>query len=218
MWQLLLPLALGLGTMGLGRAELTTAQHRGLQVALEEFHKHPPVLWAFQVTSVDNAADTVSASPERGGGGRGIGRPERAPHREQVHRYLGPSKPPSSPERPPAPAPGCAAARWGAGTGHTRNSTACSAGPRAFSCLLAALPGRAVCEAGVQAPADELSEERLEERRLQSQAQRGELMAGRVHRAGVGGGLHSWRSLRLETLGWGSLPGSDRPACLRPWR
>ncbi|XP_025147908.1 retinoic acid receptor responder protein 2 isoform X1 [Bubalus bubalis] len=59
MWQLLLPLALGLGTMGLGRAELTTAQHRGLQVALEEFHKHPPVLWAFQVTSVDNAADTL---------------------------------------------------------------------------------------------------------------------------------------------------------------
>lgn len=73
MWQLLLPLALGLGTMGLGRAELTTAQHRGLQVALEEFHKHPPVLWAFQVTSVDNAADTVSASPERGGWGRGSG-------------------------------------------------------------------------------------------------------------------------------------------------
>ena len=71
MWQLLLPLALGLGTMGLGRAELTTAQHRGLQVALEEFHKHPPVLWAFQVTSVDNAADTVSASPERGGRAHG---------------------------------------------------------------------------------------------------------------------------------------------------
>ncbi|KAM7244886.1 retinoic acid receptor responder protein 2 isoform X1 [Ovis aries] len=59
MWQLLLPLALGLGSMGLGRAELTAAQHRGLQVALEEFHKHPPVQWAFQVTSVDNASDTL---------------------------------------------------------------------------------------------------------------------------------------------------------------
>ncbi|XP_031530449.1 retinoic acid receptor responder protein 2 isoform X1 [Vicugna pacos] len=57
MWQLLLPLALWLGTMGLGRAELTEAQHRGLQVALEEFHKHPPVQWAFQKTSMDSAMD-----------------------------------------------------------------------------------------------------------------------------------------------------------------
>ncbi|XP_032339081.1 retinoic acid receptor responder protein 2 isoform X4 [Camelus ferus] len=57
MWQLLLPLALWLGAMGLGRAELTEAQHRGLQVALEEFHKHPPVQWAFQKTSMDSAMD-----------------------------------------------------------------------------------------------------------------------------------------------------------------
>ncbi|XP_066898028.1 retinoic acid receptor responder protein 2 isoform X2 [Kogia breviceps] len=58
MWQLLLPLALWPGVTGLGRAELTAAQHRGLQVALEEFHKHPPVQWAFRETSVDSAMDT----------------------------------------------------------------------------------------------------------------------------------------------------------------
>uniref|UniRef100_A0A8C9E0D9 Retinoic acid receptor responder protein 2 n=1 Tax=Phocoena sinus TaxID=42100 RepID=A0A8C9E0D9_PHOSS len=58
MWQLLLPLALWPGVMGLGRDELTAAQHRGLQVALEEFHKHPPVQWAFRETSVDSAMDT----------------------------------------------------------------------------------------------------------------------------------------------------------------
>eukprot|EP00069_Balaena_mysticetus_P015736 bmy_22569T0 len=58
MRQLLLSLALWLGAMGLGRAELTAAQHRGLQVALEEFHKHPPVQWAFRETSVDSAMDT----------------------------------------------------------------------------------------------------------------------------------------------------------------
>ncbi|KAF4020454.1 hypothetical protein G4228_012231 [Cervus hanglu yarkandensis] len=59
MWQLLLLLALGLGAMGLDRAELTEAQRRGLQVALEEFHKHPPVQWTFQVTSVDSAMDML---------------------------------------------------------------------------------------------------------------------------------------------------------------
>ncbi|KAB0400122.1 hypothetical protein E2I00_006645 [Balaenoptera physalus] len=58
MRQVLLSLALWLGAMGLGRAELTAAQHRGLQVALEEFHKHPPVQWAFRETSVDGAMDT----------------------------------------------------------------------------------------------------------------------------------------------------------------
>ncbi|XP_036183299.1 retinoic acid receptor responder protein 2 isoform X1 [Myotis myotis] len=60
MWQLLILLALWLGTMGLGRAELTAAQHQGLQVALEEFHKHPRVQWAFQKTSVDSAMDKPS--------------------------------------------------------------------------------------------------------------------------------------------------------------
>ncbi|XP_057588827.1 retinoic acid receptor responder protein 2 [Hippopotamus amphibius kiboko] len=59
MWQLLLPLALGLGAMGWGRAELTEAQQQGLHVALEEFHKHPPVQWAFRETSVDSATDTL---------------------------------------------------------------------------------------------------------------------------------------------------------------
>ena len=68
MRQVLLSLALWLGAMGLGRAELTVAQHRGLQVALEEFHKHPPVQWAFRETSVDSAMDTVSGTPGRGGG------------------------------------------------------------------------------------------------------------------------------------------------------
>lgn len=68
MWQLLLPLALWPGVMGLGRDELTAAQHRGLQVALEEFHKHPPVQWAFRETSVDSAMDTVSGTPGRGEG------------------------------------------------------------------------------------------------------------------------------------------------------
>ncbi|XP_029777597.1 retinoic acid receptor responder protein 2 isoform X2 [Suricata suricatta] len=58
MWQLLIPLALWLGMVGLGRAELTAAQQRGLQVALEEFHKHPPVQWAFKEIGVDSATDT----------------------------------------------------------------------------------------------------------------------------------------------------------------
>ncbi|XP_037691790.1 retinoic acid receptor responder protein 2 isoform X2 [Choloepus didactylus] len=58
MRPMLLPLALWLGTVGLGRAELSAAQHQGLQVALEEFHKHPPVQWAFKETSVDSAKDT----------------------------------------------------------------------------------------------------------------------------------------------------------------
>lgn len=62
MWQLLILLALWLGTVGLGRAELTAAQHQGLQVALEEFHKHPRVQWAFQKTSVDSAMDKVSST------------------------------------------------------------------------------------------------------------------------------------------------------------
>ncbi|XP_047703878.1 retinoic acid receptor responder protein 2 isoform X2 [Prionailurus viverrinus] len=58
MWQLLIPVALWLGMVGLGRAELTAAQQRGLQVALEEFHKHPPVQWAFKEIGVDSATDT----------------------------------------------------------------------------------------------------------------------------------------------------------------
>nr|XP_019594953.1 PREDICTED: retinoic acid receptor responder protein 2 [Rhinolophus sinicus]XP_019594954.1 PREDICTED: retinoic acid receptor responder protein 2 [Rhinolophus sinicus]XP_019594955.1 PREDICTED: retinoic acid receptor responder protein 2 [Rhinolophus sinicus] len=58
MWRPLLLLALWLGTVGMGRAQLTAAQHQGLQVALEEFHKHPRVQWAFQKTSMDSATDT----------------------------------------------------------------------------------------------------------------------------------------------------------------
>ncbi|XP_062955263.1 retinoic acid receptor responder protein 2 [Cynocephalus volans] len=59
MRQLLIPLALWLAAVGLGSAELTRVQRRGLQVALEEFHKHPPVQWAFRETSVDSALDTL---------------------------------------------------------------------------------------------------------------------------------------------------------------
>nr|XP_037846869.1 retinoic acid receptor responder protein 2 isoform X1 [Chlorocebus sabaeus] len=58
MRRLLIPLVLWLGAVGVGVAELTEAQRRGLQVALEEFHKHPPVQWAFQETGVDSAVDT----------------------------------------------------------------------------------------------------------------------------------------------------------------
>ncbi|XP_023568590.1 retinoic acid receptor responder protein 2 [Octodon degus] len=58
MWRLLILLALWLGTEGVGGLELTAVQRKGLQVALEEFHRHPPVQWAFQETSVDSAMDT----------------------------------------------------------------------------------------------------------------------------------------------------------------
>lgn len=66
MWQLLMPLALWLGAVGLGRAELTATQQRGLQVALEEFHNHPPVQWAFKETGVDSATEMVSGIAWRG--------------------------------------------------------------------------------------------------------------------------------------------------------
>ena len=126
MWQLLLPLALGLGSMGLGRAELTAAQHRGLQVALEEFHKHPPVQWAFQVTSVDNASDTVSASPVRGGRD-GDQETRMCPPPRAGAPMLGPQQDAplsAGPAACPCPRVCC----WEAGTGHT---STCSAGPRA---------------------------------------------------------------------------------------
>ncbi|KAG8508973.1 Retinoic acid receptor responder protein 2 [Galemys pyrenaicus] len=90
MWQLLLPLALWLGTAGCGRAELTATQRRGLQVALEEFHKHPPVLWAFQETGVDSAMDTrkrkclacIKLDPED----KVLGRMVHCPTQTQVQR------------------------------------------------------------------------------------------------------------------------------------
>ncbi|XP_008832007.1 retinoic acid receptor responder protein 2 [Nannospalax galili] len=58
MKHLLISLALWLGTVGVGGTELTETQHRGLQVALELFHEHPPLHWAFQETGVDSAEDT----------------------------------------------------------------------------------------------------------------------------------------------------------------
>lgn len=62
MWWLV-PLTLWLAWTGRGSSvDLSEAQSRGLQVALDEFHKHPPVQWAFQVTSVDIASDVVSGT------------------------------------------------------------------------------------------------------------------------------------------------------------
>lgn len=62
MKYLLISLALWLGMVGIHgtELELSETQRRGLQVALEEFHKHPPVQWAFQEIGVDNANDMVS--------------------------------------------------------------------------------------------------------------------------------------------------------------
>ncbi|KAM9216053.1 retinoic acid receptor responder protein 2 isoform 1-T1 [Dugong dugon] len=59
MKPLLITLALCLGALALGRAELSVAQRQGLQVALAEFHQHPPVQWAFRETSVDRATETL---------------------------------------------------------------------------------------------------------------------------------------------------------------
>ncbi|XP_006887347.1 PREDICTED: retinoic acid receptor responder protein 2 [Elephantulus edwardii] len=58
MRRLLIVLALGLCALGLKGAKLSEAQHRGLQVALAEFHQHSPLQWAFRETSVDKAEDT----------------------------------------------------------------------------------------------------------------------------------------------------------------
>lgn len=59
---LLISLALWLGIVGIQgtELELSETQRRGLQVALEEFHKHPPVQSAFQEIGVDSADDMVS--------------------------------------------------------------------------------------------------------------------------------------------------------------
>ncbi|XP_044535407.1 retinoic acid receptor responder protein 2 [Gracilinanus agilis] len=61
MRQLLFPLALwlsALGPTGTRGDELSVPQQRGLQVALEKFHNHPPVQWAFKEIGVDTASDT----------------------------------------------------------------------------------------------------------------------------------------------------------------
>lgn len=59
---LLISLTLWLGTVGTHGTdpELNEIQRRSLQVALEEFHKHPPVQWAFQEIGVDSADSMVS--------------------------------------------------------------------------------------------------------------------------------------------------------------
>ncbi|XP_055461478.1 retinoic acid receptor responder protein 2 [Psammomys obesus] len=59
MKYLLISLALWLSTAGVGGTELALSetQRRGLQVALEEFHRHPPVQWAFREMGVDSADD-----------------------------------------------------------------------------------------------------------------------------------------------------------------
>lgn len=91
MWQLLTLLALWLGMEGVGGVELTTVQRRGLQVALEEFHKHPPVQWAFQETSVDSAEDTVSGCGHIWLGGQGL------PQDQQNPKKLAGERPPAGP-------------------------------------------------------------------------------------------------------------------------
>lgn len=62
MKYLLISLVLWLSTVGVHgtELELSETQRRGLQVALEEFHRHPPVQWAFQEMGVDSAEDVVS--------------------------------------------------------------------------------------------------------------------------------------------------------------
>ncbi|XP_029391527.1 retinoic acid receptor responder protein 2 isoform X2 [Mus pahari] len=61
---LLISLALWLGTVGTHgtEPELSETQRRSLQVALEEFHKHPHVQWAFQEIGVDSADSMVSSA------------------------------------------------------------------------------------------------------------------------------------------------------------
>ncbi|XP_048196406.1 retinoic acid receptor responder protein 2 [Perognathus longimembris pacificus] len=64
MWPLLVALALWPGTgraqlpePQLSEAPLSEPQRRSLQVALEEFHKHPLVHWAFRKTSIHSIVD-----------------------------------------------------------------------------------------------------------------------------------------------------------------
>lgn len=169
MWRLLSLLALWLGTMALGRAELTAVQRQGLQVALEEFHKHPRVQWAFQKTSVDSAMDMVSSTTH---GGRGLG-----PHSQETSTFPGsfglcehPAPWRKATTRPPGRV--CRSAVGRRGRSRPAQPTQRAAGlPPSLS---AALPRGDVCEAGVQAAADQLREEGMEESGVQSQAQRGE--------------------------------------------
>lgn len=163
MWQLLILLALWLGTLGLGRAELTAAQHQGLQVALEEFHKHPRVQWAFQKTSVDSAMDKVSSTTP---GREGVRASPQDPGSRCKRAWV--LSAPGSGERPLASHQlGCAASLWGEGTGHIPGIAQPAQLAAAFLCLSvclsAALPGGDLCEAGIYAPADRLWEEGLEE-------------------------------------------------------
>ena len=138
MWQLLIPVALWLGMVGLGRAELTAAQQRGLQVALEEFHKHPPVQWAFKEIGVDSATDTVSGTAW---GGEGWGQ-------EAGAEALG-LRAPSSPEAAGIPAAFSDALFHAGEEGQVTSSDCWAAQPAAGLCLSAALPCRDLCEAGI---------------------------------------------------------------------
>lgn len=196
MWRPLLLLALWLGTVGMSRAQLTAAQHQGLQVALEEFHKHPRVQWAFQKTSMDSATDTVSGTAH---GGEGGPHPKMPAHSREAR-----TEAPSSLEKGHQPsdplecAAHCREERWVT----SRNCSVHSAGCWPSSvCLSVVLPGGDICEAGIQAPADKLREEGLEESRLQSQVQRGEWMCVLKHLFGC-----KCMSLRF---GWRS--------CKKPW-
>lgn len=58
--HLLISLALWMGAVGWGRTEPTDVLHRGLEVALETFHEHPPLEGAFRETAVTRALNMVS--------------------------------------------------------------------------------------------------------------------------------------------------------------
>ncbi|KAM4874993.1 retinoic acid receptor responder protein 2 isoform 3-T3 [Thomomys bottae] len=45
------------GQAQLSEMQLSETQHKSLQVAMEEFHKHPLVQWAFQKTSINSVMD-----------------------------------------------------------------------------------------------------------------------------------------------------------------
>ncbi|XP_028933427.1 retinoic acid receptor responder protein 2 [Ornithorhynchus anatinus] len=58
LFQLVLLLAaLGAGPAGAAEEELSGPRLRGLQLALEDFHKHPPVQWAFKNIQLLSASD-----------------------------------------------------------------------------------------------------------------------------------------------------------------
>lgn len=145
MWQLLMPLALWLGAVGLGRAELTAAQQRGLQVALEEFHKHPPVQWAFRETGVDSATETVSGIAKWRRLGRDGARSQEAGAQALSLRNTQFSRERPTPQPPSQLFPGGLGRRNGSHPGLLGELSRLLV----LLCPRAALPCRDLCEAGI---------------------------------------------------------------------